>query len=344
MVIAYFQRYFSYTRPLAVIKNSLETKMKKENIEPKYFWIYINPPHGAKNSEWNNIGADLENFCYDFTCLYDFGESMISTNFNFYIEKEVEMFKQDDMVSTSTYLGIPKQTRLNIHINYEKFEKSDLESKFQILSNGILQLLNFWKSNLKIPKDINLDKIIVEYKNYLKVQEKYCDFGETNNIYVKANNLFRISFQNHLLKDIEKSEILIDIEEIENYLNDKMNNTTFGNSIKQLYFSYDIFDFYSPKTAEYKDDEKKYQFGKDNDLSIMEQFDTNFILYQSKSAQLEYFKDGILNAILRIKEMKRKPKDLDIEKLHLKFMKLLNEYIITTANTVYKTYTKNLYH
>lgn len=309
--------------------------MIEKNIKPKYFWIYVNPPYGAKNSVWNNIGADLEKFCYKFTCMNDFGESMISTKFHFYIEKKVKLFKQDDMVSTSTYLGNPKQARLNIHLNYEHFEKSDIESKFKILSNGILLLLNFWRKNLKIPKDLDLEKIIIEYKKYLKEQAKYCDFNKKNNIYIKSNNLFRISFQNHLLKDIEESEILIDIEEIEKFLNEKLNNITFGKSIKQLYFSYDFFDFYSPKTIEYKDKEKKYQYGKDKDLSIMEQFDTNFILYQSKTEQLEYFKKGILNSILRIKEMKRKPKDLDIEKLHLEFDKLLNEYIKTTANNGY---------
>lgn len=259
---------------------------------------------------------------------------MISTNFNFYIEKEIELFKQDDMVSTSTYLGIPKQARLNLHINHEQFEKSDKESKFQILCNGILLLLNFWKKNLKVPKDLNLEKIIVKYREHLKAQDKYYNFDQTNNIYIKTNNLFKVSFQNHLLKDIQESEILIDIEGIEKFLNNKLNNTTFGKSIRKLYFSYDFFDFYSPKTNEYKDEQKKYQYGKDKDLSIMEQFDTNFILYQSKTEQLEYFKEGILNAILRIKEMKRKPKDLDIEKLHLEFDKLLNEYIITTANRV----------
>ena len=63
--------------------------MKKGDIEPKYFWTYINAE--KNNREWNTINDLLEEFCYKFTCLNDYDDSLFSTKFIFIINKKVEL-------------------------------------------------------------------------------------------------------------------------------------------------------------------------------------------------------------------------------------------------------------
>jgi hypothetical protein len=42
-------------------------------------------------------------------------------------------------------LGIPKVARLAVHFYYEYFKSASEELKYQIVLNGILFLLNYWK-------------------------------------------------------------------------------------------------------------------------------------------------------------------------------------------------------
>lgn len=301
--------------------------MSNTEIKTKYFWIDINPPYCDDKKEWRSIRSKLEEFCYNFTCLLNISEdNLIPIKFKFYIEKEIEFYKQKDYISTSNAFGIPKQVQLTINIDYKIFDESDDKTKFQILLNGILYLLEFWKINLKIPKNVKLEELINCFRVYLKEQNQYLDINNLESVYIKSNNNFRITFDNHIFKDIEEKEIFVDFENIENYLNNNLHNTSYGKSVREIFFSYDIFDFYSPKKDEYKDNNKDFLYGRNKDLSIMEQFDTNYLLYLESKEQFEYFKEGILNAILRIKEMKRKPKFFDVDKLYIDLKKLLDEY------------------
>jgi hypothetical protein len=75
---------------------------------------------------------------------------------------------------------------------------------------------------------------------------------------------------------------LFDTNNIEKYLNNNLYNIDFGKSVKNLYFSYDIFDFDNQGHEQYIDNEKTYQYGKNKDLCIMGQYDSK-LFYQKRN-------------------------------------------------------------
>ena len=74
------------------------------------------------------------------------------------------------------------------------------------------------------------------------------------------------------------------------------------------------------------------KFGKNKDLSIMEQYNSNLFKYDSnymdntERGQIEYLHKGMLEAISRIETMKRKPKDFNINEFYRIIDVLMNEY------------------
>ena len=72
--------------------------------------------------------------------------------------------------------------------------------------------------------------------------------------------------------------------------------------------------------------EKKYKYGRENDLSIMQQYDSNLFMDKTKYEQIKCFDNGILEAINRIETMERKPKGFNVKEFYNVMNKLLNEY------------------
>ena len=110
-------------------------------------------------TDWDKIATMAENYFLKFINEKDYGENVISTRFVFLVEKEIDINNQDDVISTSTYLGISKVARLTVHLDFAYFANASEKRQYQIVVNGILFLLNYWKNNLKISKDTPLEEI-----------------------------------------------------------------------------------------------------------------------------------------------------------------------------------------
>lgn len=122
-------------------------------------------------TDWDKIATMAENYFLKFINEKDYGENVISTRFVFLVEKEIDINNQDDVISTSTYLGISKVARLTVHLDFAYFTNASEKRQYQIVVNGILFLLNYWKNNLKISKDTPLEEIIQDYKCKLVVDK-----------------------------------------------------------------------------------------------------------------------------------------------------------------------------
>ena len=307
----------------------------------KYYSYVIHFNPFLRNTEWDLIGNRASKYFIDFLNEKDYGDDLLPISFNFFIEKEVDINKQDDNVSLSSYLGIPKNARLNLHFDYEYFINSSDEIKYKMVLNGVLYLLNYWKDNLKNHKGTPLDLIIENYKSKL-INGNY--FVENiSEKYIKFLNYFKFHFMRHYFYGLKEKHIYFDTNDIEKYLNNNLYKNNYGKSINKLFFSYDIFDFDNTGHKQYIDNEKVYQFGKDKDLSIMEQYDSKLFFKlidieamktegklfneKRKMEQLEYFFSGLLNAINRIETMKRRPKEFDYNLFYKVMDKLLKEYI-----------------
>ena len=149
----------------------------------------------VKSTEWDKLATMAENYFLNFLNAKDYGENVITTKFRFFVEEDVDINNQDDVISTSTYLGIPKVARLTVHLDYEYFINSSDELKYQIILNGILFLLNYWKGNLKIPKNMPLEEIINDFKCKLEAEKLLNETIES--VYIKINNPFRFIFMKY---------------------------------------------------------------------------------------------------------------------------------------------------
>ena len=295
------------------------------------FFVHFNP--SQRQTEWGKIAAKAQSYYVDFLNKSDYGNDLMSTTFNFLVEKEIDFDKQNDNISTSSYLGIPKTARLTLHFDYDKFTSVDEHEKLKLTLNGILFLLNHWNSNLKVPNGNPISTIIADFSETLNLDSLLLSEQMTSKTFIKLTNPFRFNFMRHHFQGLTQKQILFDTNHIEQFLNNQLHKSDFGKSINKIYFSYDIFSFDNNQTAKnFIDNEKKYQYGKDKDLSFMEQFDSERFLYnkeyeeQTKLGQVEYLHKGLLNAILRIKEMKRKPKDFNVDKFYADINSLMTDY------------------
>lgn len=298
----------------------------QNDLTKKYYSFFVSFNSFQKERAWENISDRAQSFYINFLNDHDYGDNLMSTTFNFLVEKEIDYDKQNDYISTSSYLGIPKTARLTIHFDYEYFKNCDDTSKYILTLNGILFLLQHWQSNLKIPKGNPLTEIIKDFTDLLKAKNILLTNEIKSKAFNKLTNPFRFSFMRHHFQNIKEKEILFDTNQIEKFLNNQMRNSDFGKSINKVYFSFDIFDFDGNSATKYIDNERKYQYGRDKDFSFMEQYDSKQFLNQTKYEQIIYLHHGLLNAILRIKEMKRKPKEFNIDKFYNEINKLLTDY------------------
>lgn len=306
--------------------------MKAHDTTLKYyaFSVHFNPflPHTA----WDKISEKAKKYFVDFLNEKDYGD-VLPITFNFFVEQEIDFDKQFDNISIASYFGVSKNARLNLHFDYDYFTNASEDIKYNMVLNGILYLLEYWYNNLKIPKRILLKEIIDDYKSKL-IEDAF--FMETiAEKFIKFKNQFRFNFVKHHFYGIKEKHIFFKTNDIEKHLNNNLYKYDFGKSITQLFFSYDIFDFENKNHQQYIDNEKEYGYGKYKDLTIIEQYDSN-ILYtnvdselgfiEAKKDQLKYFHKGILAAIERIEQMKRKPKDFNVHLFYEVIDKLLNEY------------------
>lgn len=298
----------------------------QNDLTKKYYSFFVSFNSFQKESGLENISDKAQSFYVNFLNEHNYGDNLMSTSFNFLVEKEIDFNKQDDYISTSSYLGIPKTARLALHLEYNYFHNCDDTSKYILTLNGILLLLNHWNENLKIPKGNPLTEIIKDFSDLLKAENFLLSDEIKSNAFIKLKNPFRFSFMRHHFQGIKEKEILFSTSQISKFINNHLCNADFGKSINRVYFSYDIFNFDNSTAKNYTDTEKKYQYGKDKDFCFMEQYNSQLFYNKTKYEQVTYLHQGLLNAILRIKEMNRKPKDFNVDKFYAEIHKLMTDY------------------
>jgi len=296
----------------------------ENNTSLRYYSVFVKYNPSIQYSKFDEITKNVQNYFLKFLNENDYGDNLIPMSFYFLTEKEIDFNKQDDVISTSTYLGISKNARLSVHINYDYINSIPEDIQYKLTLNGILYLLNCWNENLKIPKGTPLEDIIINYKNKLE-NDNLLDESFIPN-FIKVNNPFRFYFMRNYFYGLKDKHILFDTNDIEKYLNNNLYNINFGNSIREVFLSYDIFDFDNPGHKQYIDDEKEYKYGKNKDLCIMEQYDKKLFYQKTKYEQIAYLHKGMLKSIERIEQMKRKPKNFNHEWFYKTIDKLMKEY------------------
>ncbi|MDR2152547.1 MAG: hypothetical protein LBO72_06990 [Helicobacteraceae bacterium] len=272
----------------------------------------------------SGAGEKAREYYIDFLVSRDNDDEIVLSDFLFFAEKEIDFNKQNDIVSNSQQFGLSKRARLTLHFDYDLFSEADDTRKYKIVLNAILYLLNYWLYNLKIPRGVRLDKTIDEYQKRLKADNL---FDKTlQEVYIKLDNPFRFSFMRHHFCSINKEDIFFDTNDIEKYLNNNLYKHHFGESIKETFFYYDIFDFGDPRYLSYIDGAKTCKLGNDYDLYLIEQYDSQIFKDAAKKEQINYLSEGILNAVKRMEHAKQKPKAFNVDKFYKTLKELMRKY------------------
>ena len=194
----------------------------QNDLTKKYYSFFVSFSSFEKESSLENISDKAQTFYVNFLNDHDYGDNLTSTTFTFIVEPEIDFNRQDDYISTSSYLGIPKTARLTLHLEYNYFQKCDNTEKYILTLNGILLLLNHWNENLKIPKGNPLPEIIKDFTNLLKVENFLLSDDIKSKAFVKLTNPFRFSFMQHQLHGIKEKEMLFSIGQISKFLNNQL--------------------------------------------------------------------------------------------------------------------------
>ncbi|MDR0664268.1 MAG: hypothetical protein LBF86_01920 [Helicobacteraceae bacterium] len=273
----------------------------------------------------SGVEEKAREYYVDFLASHSRGEGAVLSDFLFFSEKEIDFNKQNDITSDSHLFALNKRARLTLHFDYDRFSEANDERKYKIVLNAILYLLNYWRRNLKIPKNVRLDKAIDRYEKKLKADNLFDKTLEK--IYIKPDNLFRLNFVRRYFYSINDKDILFSVNNIEKYLNNNLYKYQLAGSIKEAFFHYDIFDFNDPRYERYIDGVKPCKLGDDNDLYMIEQYDSIILKNAAKEDQIIYLSEGLLNAAKRAEKMKQKPKEFNADKFYKTLKELMNNYV-----------------
>ncbi|MDR1451118.1 MAG: hypothetical protein LBI57_02105 [Helicobacteraceae bacterium] len=269
-------------------------------------------------------GAKAGEYYANFLREQNYGRNAVFSDFLFFVEKEIDFNRQNDVVPTSQRFGLDKRARLTLHFDYDLFSEASDDLRYKIALNAILYLLNYWRDSLKAPKGFPLDKVIADYQKRLNSDNLLDKTFE--NIYIKLHNPFRFSFMRRHVYALAETDIRFNTNDIEKHLNNNLYKRNFGDSIREIFFYYDIFDFNDSRYQRYIDGAKPCEAGKEEDLLMLEQYDSVLFIGADKKEQIRYLSEGILNAIKRIEKMKQKPKKFNVEKFYETIKTLMNEY------------------
>ncbi len=288
-----------------------------------------------KRTEWTDIAEYAETYYLDFLKCKDYGE-LIITNLYFYLEETPDFSLQKDVINLSTICSIPKIALLNIHFDFKIFKTLSKKKQKEVAINTILYLLKHWQNNLKIPKHMKIDELVEDFETHLKNSNILMNNKDLSKIIIKIINPFNVIFSSHkIIGTDEKGNppLLFNNSELENFFNTRIYNMDFGQSVREFFISYDIFDFDNKEVLEeYFNNDIEFKYGRNKDLFIAHQFDMNRFIYdenyldQTKLGQIQELHAGILKAISNIESMKRKPKFLDVQKLYDAVDKIFLEF------------------
>ncbi len=282
-------------------------------------WFLIN--QNIEKREFEEIEKEASSRFVDFVNRKDYGKGIELFRFDIYVNKEINYGLHHD----SVYTGC---AHLTAHVDYDKFINTDKDNKIKLLLNTALTLIDYLKDYVVIPKDSNIKDLYTDYDNYLKSENFKLSDKEINESVIKVFDTTKFRF--HITKtwEVKDSEIHYDLNDIQDYINNKLSGKTFGKSIRQFDLGYEIFDF-KGDFKDFRKDTKDYKrYGtKYKNLLVVKQFDYRKMKGLTENQQFDILKTAILEAIKDVDSLKKKPKDFNREEFYKEMSKILDEYI-----------------
>lgn len=249
----------------------------------------------------------------------DYGQGIGLFRFDIYVEPKINFGHHHDTIYTGC-------AHLSAHIDYITFIEADTPRRHKLLLNSALILCRYLVEKVPLPKNFEASSLVKDYTLYLQSQSLLLTEEETSTSIIKIFDTTKFSFLITTTAEVKDKHIHYDLNKIEDYLNNKLSGKTFGSSIRQFNFGYEISDFQGymkpyTQTAGLRRYGTKYK-----NLLVVKQFDYQVLKNKSHFEQFEILKRNIIEAINDVDKLSRKPKDFEKEKFVATIENILNTY------------------
>ncbi|TLX72403.1 hypothetical protein E9993_17865 [Labilibacter sediminis] len=281
-------------------------------------WFLIN--QDQKEREFEELESKASKIFQEFLSKKEYGKKVKMYRFDIYIKEEVNYGLHNDRV----YDG---WAHLTCHVDYEKFIESDDEQKLYLLLNASFRLIEFLNEKVVVPKDFNSVELLSDYDEFLKSNNYKLSNTDLDKYVIKVFDLFKFSFHITTTIEVKEDKIHYDLIKLKDFINNSLVGKSFGNSIKQFDFGYELFDF-NGQFAEFKKEThglKRYGT-KYKNILVVKQFDYSVMEKLTAKEQFHVLKSSILEAIKDVETMKRKPKDFMITDFYNEISTIIESY------------------
>ena len=127
--------------------------------------------------------------------------------------------------------------------------------------------------------------------------------------------------------EVDEDRIHFDLNDIQDYINNGIAGKTFGKSITEIDFGFELFDFHGQFASFQKLNAGLIRYGtKYKNFLVVKQFDYSKVKTLDGRRQYELIESQILEGINDYENLKRKPKDFDKGAFYEAIKALLRSY------------------
>lgn len=290
----------------------------KKTKEKHNCWFLINQDQEKRKFE--TLEQQAATIFLDFLKDKEYGKGISLFRFDIYIKPTINYGQHTDTTYNST-------AHLSIHIDKLAFEKSTEPEKLKLLLSASYILIKYLKEKVALPKDFNVTDLVIDYENYLTKNNFLLDKTQIDKVIYKHFETTRFNFRRTETVEVDKSKIHFDLNEIEDYINNKIAGKTFGKSINTFDFGFELYDFNGGFATFLKQTENYKRYGtKYKNYLVVKHFDYSTVRELNRKQQYNLLKSKILEGLNDFDSLSKKPKDFDKAKLYEILKNALDEY------------------
>ncbi len=255
----------------------------------------------------------------DFISGKDYGDGIGHFRFDIYIEPKINFGRHKDTIYTGC-------AHLSLHIDQTIFNKATNQHKIQLLLNAALVLTKYLAHRVPLPKGFQADSLVKEYEHHLTKKSLLLSDDQIQEAIIKPFDTTRFNFVISTTAEVNDRDIHYDLNEVGDFINNKLAGQIFGTSIRQFDLGYEIADSkgympHHPETANLR------RYGtKHKNLLVVKQFDYGELKELDPKGQFKILEEKILEAISDVDKLSKKPKDFNKEKFFHTMSNILTEY------------------
>jgi hypothetical protein len=285
--------------------------------DPYRCWFFIN-----QNRRDKSLSPDEQAAASTFASFLsdkDYGEGISAFRFDIYVERLVNFGRHRDVVQMGC-------AQLSANVDYSAFIDADSHYRHKLLVNAALVLSKYLAEKVALPKTFDANGLVNDFTSYLKTNSLLLPDEELKELVTKPFDTMKFNFLISTAVEVEDIDIHYDLMKIKDYLNNALSGKTFGESVKQFDFGYEIYDFQGHITPHKETADLRRYGTKHRNLLVVKQFDYRQLKGKTHKEQFEILKGKILEAIDDTDKLNKRPKNFDKKKFYITVEKILNEY------------------